>query len=295
MSKDTLVIFHGPGCLDGMAAANSMYTLFGTQADYVVGRYQSNDEIDFRGKEVYLVDFSYKRSFILENILPVAKSLTIIDHHKSALEDLAGLDTLFPAQVNMAWCSNDYSGAVLAYLFTRSVAIRDYQKSPCYVPPLLLVIQDRDLWKFEIPGTREITAALFARRIDYKSIGMYVGMGSLNSLVIDGNVLLEAHEKECEVLLKIATRLMHFQVSPEDCYPVDVTNCPPKYASDMGNMLAKQQLFGATYYDTQLHREFSLRSIGDFDVSEVAKVFGGGGHRNAAGFKVPRSHYLAQQ
>lgn len=31
----------------------------------------------------------------------------------------------------------------------------------------------------------------------------------------------------------------------------------------------------------------SLRSKGEYDVAEVARMFGGGGHRNAAGFKVP--------
>jgi nanoRNase/pAp phosphatase (c-di-AMP/oligoRNAs hydrolase) len=31
----------------------------------------------------------------------------------------------------------------------------------------------------------------------------------------------------------------------------------------------------------------SLRSIGDYDVSAIAKTFGGGGHRNAAGLKIP--------
>jgi phosphoesterase RecJ-like protein len=31
----------------------------------------------------------------------------------------------------------------------------------------------------------------------------------------------------------------------------------------------------------------SMRSKGKYDVAEVARKFGGGGHRNAAGFKVP--------
>jgi nanoRNase/pAp phosphatase (c-di-AMP/oligoRNAs hydrolase) len=34
-------------------------------------------------------------------------------------------------------------------------------------------------------------------------------------------------------------------------------------------------------------RIFSLRSVGDFDVSAIAKIYGGGGHKNAAGFTVP--------
>jgi nanoRNase/pAp phosphatase (c-di-AMP/oligoRNAs hydrolase) len=30
-----------------------------------------------------------------------------------------------------------------------------------------------------------------------------------------------------------------------------------------------------------------LRSIGEFDVSHLARQFGGGGHKHAAGFQVP--------
>jgi nanoRNase/pAp phosphatase (c-di-AMP/oligoRNAs hydrolase) len=30
----------------------------------------------------------------------------------------------------------------------------------------------------------------------------------------------------------------------------------------------------------------SLRSQGEYDVSKIAKVFGGGGHRNASGFQL---------
>jgi nanoRNase/pAp phosphatase (c-di-AMP/oligoRNAs hydrolase) len=43
-----------------------------------------------------------------------------------------------------------------------------------------------------------------------------------------------------------------------------------------------------TYYDTEDNRKYSLRSVeGGVDVSEVAALFGGGGHKHAAGFKIP--------
>ena len=45
---------------------------------------------------------------------------------------------------------------------------------------------------------------------------------------------------------------------------------------------------GLTWFeraDNQI--QFSLRSIGDIDVSEIAKVYIGGGHKNAAGFRLP--------
>jgi nanoRNase/pAp phosphatase (c-di-AMP/oligoRNAs hydrolase) len=80
----------------------------------------------------------------------------------------------------------------------------------------------------------------------------------------------------------------------ENCIVIDLVNAPPMYSSDIGSIIAKEKVFGGTYYDTATHREFSLRSVGDFDVSEIAKSFGGGGHKNAAGFKVPRSHPFAR-
>src|SRR5690606_38974757 len=45
----------------------------------------------------------------------------------------------------------------------------------------------------------------------------------------------------------------------------------------------------------ELHRKgirvYNLRSVGDTDVSAVAKLFGGGGHKNAAGFTVHSQSY----
>lgn len=51
-------------------------------------------------------------------------------------------------------------------------------------------------------------------------------------------------------------------------------------------MLAqKSGTYGATYYSTKDGSlKWSLRSTGNYDVSAIAKDFGGGGHKNAAGF-----------
>ena len=52
--------------------------------------------------------------------------------------------------------------------------------------------------------------------------------------------------------------------------------------------MAKGEPFAACYWDTPAGRVFSLRSTDDgVVVSAVAKKYGGGGHRNAAGFRVP--------
>ena len=72
---------------------------------------------------------------------------------------------------------------------------------------------------------------------------------------------------------------------------VPLCNCPPMFASEVGHWLLEENPFApfaATYSDQGKSRGYSLRSRDDrLNVSEIARKFGGGGHRNAAGFGVP--------
>ena len=59
----------------------------------------------------------------------------------------------------------------------------------------------------------------------------------------------------------------------------------------IGHELAKRAACGPAWgvvYRVQANRvDASIYSIGDLDVACVAQRYGGGGHRNAAGFSVP--------
>jgi nanoRNase/pAp phosphatase (c-di-AMP/oligoRNAs hydrolase) len=62
-------------------------------------------------------------------------------------------------------------------------------------------------------------------------------------------------------------------------------NADAAFSSELGHYLAeKSKTFGAVYQVEGTKIKFSLRSCGDYDVSALAKIFGGGGHKNAAGF-----------
>jgi oligoribonuclease NrnB/cAMP/cGMP phosphodiesterase (DHH superfamily) len=57
--------------------------------------------------------------------------------------------------------------------------------------------------------------------------------------------------------------------------------------SDAAAKLAVGWPFAAYYWDSPTGREFGLRSAPDgLDVSVIARKFGGGGHKHAAGFKL---------
>jgi len=83
-----IVIYHGK-CADGFSAAWCFWDKYGDQYDYHAGVY-GKEPPDVTDRLVFLVDFSYKRA-VVEQMIKQAKSVTLIDHHKTAIEDLADL------------------------------------------------------------------------------------------------------------------------------------------------------------------------------------------------------------
>jgi nanoRNase/pAp phosphatase (c-di-AMP/oligoRNAs hydrolase) len=75
-----------------------------------------------------------------------------------------------------------------------------------------------------------------------------------------------------------------------DRLAIPSVNCPGMFASDIGNILAKSSPVGVGFtYCTEdgVNMKCSLRGTGQVDVSNLAKILGGGGHHNAAGFTIP--------
>jgi oligoribonuclease NrnB/cAMP/cGMP phosphodiesterase (DHH superfamily) len=136
----TLCIYHG-NCADGFGAAWVVRKALGEQVEFFPGVYQQEPP-DVTGWDVILVDFSYKRA-VIEKMLELAASITIIDHHKTAIEDLREFTTLVDGrQINCIF-DTSHSGAMLAWLHF----------FPGQEPPALIRhIEDRDLWKFDLEG-----------------------------------------------------------------------------------------------------------------------------------------------
>ena len=76
-------------------------------------------------------------------------------------------------------------------------------------------------------------------------------------------------------------------------YDVPCLNCPRWLASETLHILAENEPFAVSYFDSKDERTFELRSSENgIDVSEIAKQFGGGGHKHAAGFKAKKPKIL---
>lgn len=264
MKRDiSLCIYHG-NCADGFGAAWVVRKALG-DIDFHAGKYQAPPP-DVTDKDVVIVDFSYKRPVLLE-MAAKANSILILDHHKTALEDLVDL----PPNVTLLF-DMESSGAMMTwnYFFPQETS-----------PPLLRHIEDRDLWRFALPNTRQIQANLFSYPYDFQVWDKLMAT-DVAALVAEGEAIERKHFKDLKELIQVTTRNMVI-----GGYEVPVANLPYTMSSDAGHELAKGKPFAACYWDTPAGRVFSLRSSDEgVDVSEVARQYGGGGHRNAAGFKV---------
>lgn len=285
-----LCIYHG-NCADGFGAAWAVrYALGADGVEFHAGIYQDPPP-DVAGRDVILVDFSYKRP-VIEAMVEKATSVLILDHHKSAAEDLAGLaePPSWEAWLTIGEGERRQSPALrVAALFdmNRSGAgiAWDYFHPSVPRPRLINHLEDRDLWRFRLAGTREIQAVVFSHPYDFEVWDelVYQCEAYPHAMIREGAAIERKHHKDVAELVGVCQRRMVI-----GGYAVPVASLPYTLTSDAGHLMAQGEPFAACYWDTPDGRVFSLRSTEEgLDVSEIAKLYGGGGHARAAGFRVP--------
>lgn len=274
------VLYHSP-CLDGFGAAYAAWRHFGDNARYIPMSHGETIPELRDGADVYMVDFTFKRPQMLE----IAKNhrIVVLDHHKSALEDLVGIATISD-QIKVVF-DMDKSGARLAWEFFHPMR---------EVPALILDIEDRDLWKFSRLNSKAINAALYTRPYEFDIWHNLMTEPILyHRLIAEGEAILRVEDQQVEALCRHA-RAAKIDVAGHGTCAFPAVNASYFHASEVGNRLLKmfpEALFAGVYRDTgDGKREWSLRSAeGRLDVSKVAVEYGGGGHRNASGMREDRA------
>ena len=269
-------LYHA-NCNDGSGAALVAWMRYGyANHDYIPVQYGSPPPAGLDGETVYILDFSYPRDVLID-LAKICQMIVVIDHHKTAQADLA--DPFPPVHDGHRLCpvethfDMEESGAVLAYRYF-------FGFDP---PPLLEHIQDRDLWRFELVGTKAICAALQTIP-DWKDWEQYLydvapleirGQGIVDFLAIQADKISETKPVEWPVTGDV----------------VPVYNLPGFLISDtLHRALEKywEAPYAVAWFDIPGKRVYSLRSKAgsNVDVSAIAARFGGGGHKHAAGFTV---------
>lgn len=261
-----LVIYH-KDCYDGFGAAWVCKNVLKGETEFLPASY--GDSVpSVEGKHVYIVDFSYPR-IVLEEMKLQAASLIVLDHHKTAEANLAGLE----------YCIFDMtrSGAMLAWNHF-------YPNTQDKKAPLLIqFVQDRDLWNWAMEYSSSINNWISSYPRDFNVWNKLDERleDDFQHCYVEGWAIERYHMQKVEEILQ-QSKMINL-----DGYDVPVVNCPYAFGSDVGNQLLKKYpdaKFSAYYLDRgDGEQQWGLRSNG-FDVSEIAKQFGGGGHQRAAGF-----------
>jgi len=278
---NTVVMYHSP-CFDGFTAAwvaKKALDLLPEQVTYHPINYGDKPPLDLIDSQtqVVLVDFSFPLE-VMKQIIDKAAHTLVLDHHQSAQQALEPL-------VGYAGCTIQFdmnrSGAGLAW---------DWYHPGVARPPLVAYVEDRDLWRFKLQDSREINAVIMSYEPTHerwnlmdKYLTKDLKLKGKGFWYAEGSAILRKQQQDIDAIIRCARTTMVIGGQR-----VPVVNAPITLCSEIGNQLARGEGFAATYYDDDEWRRFSLRSSQDgADVAEVAKIYGGGGHKHASGFRMP--------
>lgn len=261
-----VVVLYHAFCRDGFASAWVAWKKFGDRARYVPSNH--NDTPAVAGSIVYAIDLAYPDD-VLSGLERKNVSVTVIDHHESAK---AWITRRPGNSFDIRHC-----GAVLAWNYF-------FPKKP--VPRILWHIEDEDLWRKKMPGTREITLALDALPKKFTAWNRAARecenlRGRKKYLMIGKAV--DAYRQTVIANIVSAARVVRF-----DGKKVFVVNASQEFRSEIGAVLARmgKSHISIVWTEGKNRRYVSLRSDGVVDVAAIATRYGGGGHHNAAGFVV---------
>lgn len=268
-----IVLYHGK-CPDGIMAAWAAWRSLGSSATYIPCDYGagkvsyggSDTPPDFLNRDVYIVDFSFPKDVML-SMADQASHVTLLDHHKSAeadLKELIGVRFNMDIQFDMK-----RSGARMSYDYFQG-------KDHCWIVDYT---QDRDLWTWALPYSKEINAYLITVPHDFNTITSVYEAGDFDARV-KGQGCLAWIRYYVESIKPMARKVRFLG---HDNIPV--VNAPYTAVSEVVGELAVDNPFAVGWHqNAQGQIVYSLRSKGSVDVSEIAKGMGGGGHAPAAGF-----------
>lgn len=271
--KKLLCIYHA-NCNDGFAAALAVKMYCdreGVEFASQPANYGDAPPVVEGYATVAIVDFSYPRDILLQlhtTLLEDDGQLILLDHHKTAEADCKDLP--FPHVFDM-----EKSGAVLAW---------EYFHPGEPVPDLLLHVQDRDLWQWKLPGTKEILSGL--KLLGYDFDLWQECLEHTAGLFDEGLTVLAYERGKVKAIVEAdTTPFAHINGDYVPCL-----NLTTLISETLHGLIERYPgvPFVASYFETGADRIYSLRS-GEkgADVSAVAKKYGGGGHKHAAGFKLP--------
>lgn len=271
-----LILYHGRSCPDGFGAALAAWLFFGDRAEYRGldhGDIQTPADLNAQlgplsGRAIYMLDFAFGPD-LMAALDTCAAKLIVLDHHQSARDRLLG----YQCRCGVIHFDLNKSGARLAWEFF-------HPTQP--VPALIRHIEDRDIWKWELPDSAAYLAALdmeprtFAR---WAEIAAFTPEQT-TAFTARGGAMDEKFRQLCDDIARTAQPVTLNGIQGL------MANCPGVFHSQVGDILARQSgSFALMWHAGAKGVKAGLRSRTGFNCIPLAESFGGGGHPQACGFR----------
>ena len=270
----TTVLYHG-GCLDGFGSALATWMKHGNEAQYIPVTYGQAPPKVPAEHSVMIVDFSYPYE-MMKKLIAEHAYVVLLDHHLGSEEDAKRLMGENHSNFTCYHDTFEY-GATLTW---------EYMWGPKGVPLLYRYLRDGDLWTWELPGSREVYAALASHQRTFETWEVYVNQGPAGVKMLEeqGVHIRRAESKLVQQMVHSTLRMVKLGQ-----YEVPAVNAPILWseAAHEAMLAIPGAKFGA-YYHTLANGKikWGMRGEGYVDLNALAKHWGGGGHFNAASFTV---------
>lgn len=274
------VLYHDDA--DGYASAMSAYLKFGLSARYIPVQYGQDFPLFMndltKEMEIYILDFSYKKE-LLKQVNSLVGKLVVLDHHDTAEQELSDL--------YYARFDKTKSGCLLSW---------EYFHPDEPIPFIIKIVNDRDLWLFNIKESRAFDLGMRATG-SYNKIKFWKEVYDSNCLLLDilekGLILEEDLNARVSSIVNNPSKYKRITTNWFDGneYKIVVTNINndiSEIGSAFNNKLDID--FSVTYFITNDGKVIlSLRSNNkcNLHLGEISKIKDGGGHRLAAGISLP--------
>lgn len=261
-------VWYHANCWDGFGAAWAHRRIMGESERYVPVQYGQAPPPHSIDDNVYVLDFSYPGEIMLALKQEVAK-LTVIDHHESAREAVEAVGGVF---------DQGMSGATLTW-----TTLGAPDNPP--IPKLLLYVQDRDLWPWQIPDSRTLQWLIRSLRPDFEAWDrMAAAFESERHATLFARAASIREFVEAQID-EAAGHAWKLRIEGHDCLILNATIL----TSDICDRListGKTAVAGYFAVGADGRRRWGFRSKNG-EALAICKARGGGGHANAAGYIEP--------
>jgi len=242
---------------------------------------------DFTNQDIIFIDVCPSVKYIIKESKKI-KSITILDHHKSAYDNYIKNKNILDELDNVKFIFDmNKSGCQIAW---------EYFFPIFYCPWFINYCADRDLWTWKLISSKEINNGLhFNEFYDENNLEKITNLlkyteNDKQKLINDGLIINKIHQKLIDKQLEYSEHWKMFSdLANNIYYNVQVGTISIELKSEFGNLLANKNNvdFGVVwnYSPRENIWYISLRGNDNSpDLSVIASQFSGGGHAKAAGF-----------